>query len=67
MGKSKYYSMDPFHEGGRTKGVNLKEAFYSIYDQMQQHSPGSKWVIQSWLEPPPARRHSMPSPRADSS
>ena len=48
MGKSKYYSMDPFHEGGRTDGINLKEAFTTIYGEMQKHSPGAKWVIQSW-------------------
>ena len=48
MGKSKYYSMDPFHEGGRTEGINLKEAFTTIYNEMQRHSPGSTWVIQAW-------------------
>ena len=48
MGKSRYYSMDPFHEGGRTEGINLKEAFTTIYKEMQKHSPGSTWVIQSW-------------------
>ncbi len=52
MGKSKYYSMDPFHEGGRTNGINLKEAFYTIYSEMQKHSPGSVWMIQSWGENP---------------
>ena len=52
MGKSKYYSMDPFHEGGRTQGVNLKEAFNAIYAEMQKHSPQSTWVIQSWLDNP---------------
>ena len=48
MGKSKYYSMDPFHEGGKTEGVDLNAAFDTIYSQMQQHSPGSTWVMQSW-------------------
>ena len=52
MGKAKYYSMDPFHEGGRTKGVNLKEAYYTMYAEMQKHSPESKWVIQSWGDNP---------------
>lgn len=52
MGKSKYYSMDPFHEGGCTDGVNLQEAYHTIYAQMQKHSPESKWVIQSWGENP---------------
>ena len=52
MGKSKYYSMDPFHEGGSTKGVNLSAAFDAIYSQMQMHSPGSKWVMQGWGKNP---------------
>ena len=52
MGKSKYYSMDPFHEGGRTQGINLKEAFTTIYNEMQKHSPGSTWVIQAWDQNP---------------
>lgn len=52
MGISKYYSMDPFHEGGRTNGINLKEAFHTIYKEMQKHSPGATWVIQAWGENP---------------
>lgn len=52
MGQSKYYSMDPFHEGGRTQGINLKEAYHTIYSEMQKHSPGATWVIQSWGENP---------------
>ena len=50
MGKSKYYSMDPFHEGGRTNGVNLKEAFHTIYQEMQKHAPGAVWAMQAWGE-----------------
>lgn len=52
MGKSKYYSMDPFHEGGRTNGVNLKEAFHTIYQEMQKHAPGAVWAMQAWGENP---------------
>lgn len=48
MGPGKYYSMDPFHEGGRTKGVDLAAAYSSIYAEMEKNSPGSKWVLQSW-------------------
>jgi alpha-N-acetylglucosaminidase len=52
MGKSKYYSMDPFHEGGRTNGINLKVAFNTIYQEMLKHSPGAVWVMQSWGDNP---------------
>ncbi|MBO5794774.1 MAG: alpha-N-acetylglucosaminidase N-terminal domain-containing protein, partial [Bacteroidaceae bacterium] len=48
MGKAKFYSMDPFHEGGRTNGINLKEAYYTMYSEMLKHSPEAKWVIQAW-------------------
>ncbi|NDV64722.1 alpha-N-acetylglucosaminidase [Bacteroides sp. 224] len=54
-GTSDYYSMDPFHEGGSVKGVNLTAAFQAIYDAMKKHSKHSKtpqWVIQSWQENP---------------
>ena len=52
MGKSRYYSMDPFHEGGSTEGVDVKAAYKAIYDQMRTHSPEASWVIQSWQENP---------------
>lgn len=52
MGKSRYYSMDPFHEGGSTEGVDIKAAYQAIWTQMRAHSPESAWVIQSWQENP---------------
>ena len=52
MGTSRYYSMDPFHEGGSTKGVNVGEAYRVIYENMQKASSGSTWVIQSWQDNP---------------
>ncbi|MEG1860457.1 MAG: alpha-N-acetylglucosaminidase [Bacteroidaceae bacterium] len=48
MGTSTYYSMDPFHEGGNTDGVDLNATFRSIYNEMNTASAGSKWVIQNW-------------------
>ena len=52
MGKSRFYSMDPFHEGGSTEGVDLVSAYKAIYDHMKIHSPEAEWVIQSWQENP---------------
>ena len=52
MGESKYYSMDPFHEGGNTSGVNLPAAYQAIYDAMALVKSDAKWVIQSWNENP---------------
>lgn len=47
-GPAKYYSMDPFHEGGNTKGIDLAAAGKAIDEAAQKASPGSVWVIQSW-------------------
>ena len=51
-GTSKYYSMDPFHEGGNTKGVNLTEAGKIIAAAMKRANPEAQWVIQGWNENP---------------
>lgn len=52
LGKSKYYSMDPFHEGGNTAGVDLPKSYQAVYDAMLRESPGAQWVVQSWHENP---------------
>jgi alpha-N-acetylglucosaminidase len=48
MGKSKYYSMDPFHEGANTSGINVGAAYARIFEQMNRANKRSKWVIQQW-------------------
>ncbi|MBP3470640.1 MAG: alpha-N-acetylglucosaminidase [Paraprevotella sp.] len=52
MGVSPYYSMDPFHEGGNTSGVDLPAAYTAIQREMDKVNPNAKWVIQSWNENP---------------
>ncbi|MCD7721925.1 MAG: alpha-N-acetylglucosaminidase C-terminal domain-containing protein [Prevotellaceae bacterium] len=52
MGTSKYYSMDPFHEGGNTSGVDLNAAYTAIETAMNTCNPDAQWVIQSWNENP---------------
>ena len=52
MGTSRYYSMDPFHEGGKVKKEDIGPAYTAINDAMHKAVPGSKWVIQSWQENP---------------
>lgn len=54
-GVSRYYSMDPFHEGGNIAGVGLTEAFRAIYRVLKTHSGYAgtpQWVVQSWQENP---------------
>ncbi len=61
MGKSKYYSMDLFHEGGNTQGVDLHAAFLNTYNAMLAAAPGSRWVLQAWGENPrPACLEAVP-------
>ena len=51
-GKSKFYAMDPFHEGGNTSGVNLDAAGQAVMDAMKKCNPEAVWVIQAWQENP---------------
>lgn len=49
MGKSLYYSMDPFHEGGRIKSGQYKEGYQTIFKAMDECcGSDTKWVIQQW-------------------
>lgn len=48
MGTSEYYSMDPFHEGANTNGIDVPSAYRKIAEAMTTANPKSKWVIQYW-------------------
>ncbi len=49
MGKSKYYSMDPFHEGGHISSGKYREGYRAIFDAMNDNCGNdTKWVIQQW-------------------
>lgn len=52
VGKSQYYSMDLFHEGGNTEGVDLPKAYTAVYEAMKRTNPTAQWVIQGWNENP---------------
>lgn len=51
-GKANYYSMDPFHEGGNTVGVDLAASGKAIMKEMKLVNPNATWVIQGWAENP---------------
>lgn len=51
-GTAPYYSMDPFHEGGSTEGVDLGHAAGIITAAMKRVNPDAVWVIQGWTENP---------------
>lgn len=48
----RFFSGDPFHEGGATEGVSLGDAGQAIQKAMQKHYPGSIWVLQGWQDNP---------------
>lgn len=48
FGKARFYSMDPFHEGGSIEGVDLAAAGKSIWRAMKDASPEAVWVAQAW-------------------
>ena len=49
-----FFSGDPFHEGGKTGGVDLARAGASIQRAMQAAFPASTWVLQGWIDNPKA-------------
>lgn len=48
MGESKYYSMDPFHEGGLGTTDYALKLYQKLYNIMNTANPEAKWVIQQW-------------------
>ena len=49
MGRSRYYSMDPFHEGGRISSGKYAEGYEAIFQAMNAScGDSSQWVIQQW-------------------
>ncbi len=50
MGESCFYSMDPFHEGANTNGIDVAKAYSSIAETMYEanNDIDEKWVIQFW-------------------
>ncbi len=48
----KYFTADPFHEGGNVGSVDLAGAGTAIFNAMTRANEDAKWVIQSWHENP---------------
>ncbi|AQX04825.1 alpha-N-acetylglucosaminidase [Elizabethkingia meningoseptica] len=47
-----YFGGEPFHEGGKTNGLNLTEVAKHIQESMQRSYPQSTWVLQGWQQNP---------------
>jgi alpha-N-acetylglucosaminidase len=48
----KYFGGEPFHEGGKTDGVDVPSVAKAVQEQMQKNFPNSTWVLQGWQENP---------------
>ena len=48
FGEVKYFSGDPFHEGGNAHGIDLPKAGENIVYCMRKNFPKSTWVFQGW-------------------
>ena len=51
-GKSKYYSMDPFHESNDDATIDYAKAGKAVMDAMKRTNKEAKWVVQGWTENP---------------
>ncbi|OAB45758.1 alpha-N-acetylglucosaminidase [Paenibacillus antarcticus] len=43
-----FYSVDPFHEGGKTDGIDLGAYAVGVQSEMIRHDPKGVWVFQAW-------------------
>ena len=60
-GKTRFYSCDPFHEGGNIRGVNLAVSGRAILDAMKRRNSDAVWVVQAWqANPRPAMIDGLP-------
>ena len=60
-----YYSADPFHEGGITKGIDLASYGTKILDKMLSQDENTVWMFQGWtISPKPEMMAAIPEGRA---
>ena len=60
-----YYSVDPFHEGGITDGIDLHEYGMRVFSKMCEHDPDAVWMLQGWtISPKPEMVRAIPDGRA---
>lgn len=52
FGRSRYYSMDPFHETSDDSTINYAAAGNKLLAAMKRANPEATWVVQGWTENP---------------
>ena len=62
---TRFYAIDPFHEGGVPNGVtDAKASVRAMYDAMIDYNPDAVWVCQHWQDnPTPIVTHTVPAGR----
>ena len=56
-----YYSVDPFHEGGITDGIDLFDYGARVYAKMAAYDADAVWMLQGWtISPKPPMVKSIP-------
>lgn len=52
VGGAHYWSVDPFHEGGISDGIDLKAFTRTVMAKMKEHDPNAVWFFQGWQANP---------------
>lgn len=47
-GEFKYWAGEPFHEGGKRKGINVSEFAASVLRKIKENREDAVWVLQGW-------------------
>lgn len=45
---SDYYAADPFHEGGKTEGLDMSKIYAQVQTEMLNSNENAIWVMQQW-------------------
>lgn len=62
---TRFYAIDPFHEGGVPRGVtDAAASVRAMYDALLAYNPDAIWVCQHWQDnPKPLLTHTVPAGR----
>lgn len=52
FGEIHYFSGDPFHEGGKTDGIDMTGFTKAVAEKMRKHSKNGVWFLQGWQTNP---------------
>ena len=52
FGDARFLAADPFHEGGKTNGIDLAACAREMWSPMSNAYPDVTWVFQSWMKNP---------------